>query len=239
MVPMKILTVDDEPAQAAFICDVLIAERFDVRSATRGAEAIRLLETDTFNLIVLDWNLPDISGLEVLAWIRARVGRDLPVLFLTNRVREEQLVVALDAGADDYMVKPVRRHELIARVRALLRRAYPVNATPTSINIGRYRLDLVTETVFLSDEPIKLTSREFNVAVALFQNCGRAMPREALIKSIWGRHSDHISRTLDTHIYRVRSKLRITPENGVRLRAVYNHGYRLELLDSSHTDDAE
>ncbi|MCA7893436.1 response regulator transcription factor [Burkholderia cepacia] len=239
MVPMKILAVDDEPAQAAFIRDSLIAEGFDVRGATRGAEAIRLLETDNFNLVVLDWNLPDISGLEVLAWIRARVGRDLPVLFLTNRVREEQLVIALDAGADDYMVKPVRRHELIARVRALLRRAYPVNATPTSINIGRYRLDLVTETAFLSDEPIKLTSREFNVAVALFQNCGRAMPREALIKSIWGRHSDHISRTLDTHIYRVRSKLRIGPENGVRLRAVYNHGYRLELLDPNLTHDAE
>lgn len=78
MVPMKILAVDDEPAQAAFIRDSLIAEGFDVRGATRGAEAIRLLETDNFNLVVLDWNLPDISGLEVLAWIRARVGRDLP-----------------------------------------------------------------------------------------------------------------------------------------------------------------
>jgi len=236
---MKILAVDDEPAQAALIHDTLIAEGFDMRSAAKGAEAIRFLETDAVDLVVLDWNLPDISGLEVLAWIRARIGRDLPVLFLTSRVREEQLVVALEAGADDYMVKPIRRHELIARVRALLRRAYPANSTPSSINIGRYRLDLGTETVFLSDEAIKLTSREFNVAVALFQNCGRAMPRESLIKSIWGRHSDHISRTLDTHVYRVRSKLRIRPENGVRLRAVYNHGYRLELIDSSHVDKAE
>lgn len=239
MVPMKILAVDDEPAQAALLRDTLIAEGFDVRSAAAGAEAIRFLETDIVDLVVLDWNLPDISGLEVVAWIRTRIGRDLPVLFLTNRAREDQLVVALEAGADDYMVKPIRRHELIARVRALLRRAHPVNSQPASINIGRYRLDLVTETAFLSDEPIKLTSREFTVAVALFQNCGRAMPRDALIKSIWGRHSDHISRTLDTHIYRVRSKMRIGPENGLRLRAVYNHGYRLELVDSTLLNNVE
>ncbi|KFG92530.1 hypothetical protein GQ56_0136870 [Burkholderia paludis] len=237
---MKILAVDDEPAQAALLQDTLIAEGFDLRGATRGAEAIRLLETATFDLVVLDWNLPDISGLEVLAWIRVRVGKDLPVLFLTNRAREDQLVVALEAGADDYMVKPLRRHELIARVRALLRRAYPDNSTPTSISIGRYRLELATETVFLGDDLIKLTSREFSVAVALFQNCGRAIPREALIKSIWGRNSDHIfSRTLDTHVYRVRSKLRIGPENGVRLRAVYNHGYRLELIESSVVSSGE
>ncbi|WP_423378440.1 response regulator transcription factor [Burkholderia sp. LMG 32019] len=236
---MKILAVDDEPAQAALLRDTLIAEGFDVRSAAAGAEAIRFLETDIVDLVVLDWNLPDISGLEVVAWIRTRIGRDLPVLFLTNRAREDQLVVALEAGADDYMVKPIRRHELIARVRALLRRAHPVNSQPASINIGRYRLDLVTETAFLSDEPIKLTSREFTVAVALFQNCGRAMPRDALIKSIWGRHSDHISRTLDTHIYRVRSKMRIGPENGLRLRAVYNHGYRLELVDSTLLNNVE
>jgi DNA-binding response OmpR family regulator len=236
---MRILSLDDEPLQADLIRDTLINEGFEVRSATASAEAIRFLETDIFDLAVLDWNLPDMSGLEVLAWIRARVGKDLPVLFLTNRVREDQLVIALEAGADDYMVKPVRRHELVARVRALLRRAYPFSSTQTSIDVGRYRLDLVAETVFLNGEPIKLTFREFGIAVALFRNFGRVMPRDTLIKSIWGRDTGNLSRTLDTHIYRVRTKLQISPENGVRLRAVYNHGYRLEPTDSSDVSHVE
>ncbi len=239
MVSKRILSLDDEPAQADLIRDVLTSEGFDVHSVTTGAQAIRFLEANAVGLVLLDWKIPDISGLEVLAWIRARFGRELPVLFVTNRSGEDQLVVALEAGADDYMVKPVRHRELIARVRALLRRAYPFSSTSTSINAGRYRLDIATETVFLNDEPIKLTHREFSVAVALFRNFGRLVPRDSLIKSIWGRDRDNVSRSLDTHIYRMRTKLHINPGNGVRLRAVYNHGYRLEPSDPSESDNSE
>ncbi len=234
---MRILSLDDEPAQAAFIHEILSSEGHDVHSVSIGTEAIRFLETDVADLVVLDWHMPGISGLEVLSWIRERIGRELPVLFLTNRTREDELVVALNAGADDYMVKPIRRNELIARVYALLRRAHPSGLTPMPIEVGRYRLDVVTQTVFLRGEPVKLTPREFNIAVLLFRNFGRVMPREAMVKSIWGRDTASESRSLDTHIYRLRSKLRIGPENGVRLRAVYTHGYRLELTDSSRPDD--
>ncbi|MXN80149.1 response regulator [Burkholderia sp. 4701] len=236
---MRILSLDDEPVQADLIRDLLNCEGFDVRSVSTGAQAIHCLEVDAVDLVVLDWTIPDISGLEVLAWIRARIGSKLPVLFVTNRVSEDQLVVALEAGADDYMVKPIRHRELIARVRALLRRAHPFSSTSTSIDVGRYRLDLVTETAFLSGEPIKLTHREFSIAVALFRNFGRVVSRSSLIQSIWGRERDMLSRSLDTHIYRVRSKLYITPENGVRLRAVYNHGYRLEPSGSRDSDNSE
>ncbi|WP_175958566.1 response regulator transcription factor [Burkholderia sp. BCC0405] len=230
---MRILSLDDEPVQAELILDVLSSEGFDVRSVATGDQAIRFLEIEVVDLIVLDWKIPGISGLEVLSWIRTRFGRELPVLFVSNQGDEDHLVVALEAGADDYLVKPFRRRELIARVRALLRRAYPFNSTSTSIDVGRYRLDIATETAFLSGEPLKLTHREFSIAVELFRNFGRVVPRSSLIKSVWGHDRDEVSRSLDTHIYRMRSKLHITPESGVRLRALYNHGYRLEPTNSS------
>ncbi|MBN3818030.1 response regulator [Paraburkholderia sp. Se-20369] len=125
------LSLDDEPVQAALIRDALITERFDVRSAAAGAEAIRFLETDTVDLVVLDRNLPDISGLEVLAWIRTRFGSGLPVLFLTNRVCDDQLVVAVGAGADAYK---------LLRFADLIRLRDPAHEIRLTFSLGCFRM---------------------------------------------------------------------------------------------------
>ncbi|KAF1036134.1 MAG: Sensory transduction protein regX3 [Burkholderia lata] len=233
---MRILSLDDEPAQAALIDEILSGEGHQVHVVNDGNQAIRLLETHLVDLVLLDWHVPGISGLDVLGWIRERIGRELPVLFLTNRAREDELVAALNAGADDYMIKPIRRRELIARVNALLRRAYPDTVTPLLIRVGAYHLDVVAQTIHLNGESIKLTPKEFSITALLFRNLGRIMPRDALVKVIWGRDSVNESRSLDTHIYRLRTKLRIAPENGVRLRAIYTHGYRLEPCSTDTTD---
>jgi DNA-binding response OmpR family regulator len=226
---MEILSLEDDHAQAELIVASLQAEGHNVWSFSEGRQVIRHLETATVDLLLLDWQVSDISGLEVLGWVRERIGRELPVLFLTNKSREDEIVTALSAGADDYMIKPVRRRELIARVDALLRRAYPpVKRNETRIAVGAYVVDLLNRSVLRNGVPMELTPKEFEIAALLFRNLGRTMPREQLVKIIWGRELDKISRSLDTHIYRLRNKLGIGPEHGVRLRAVYTHGYRLE-----------
>jgi two-component system phosphate regulon response regulator PhoB len=226
---MEILSLEDDRAQAELIVMSLSAEGHNVWSFQEGRQVIRHLETATADLLLLDWQVADISGLEVLGWVRERLGRELPVLFLTNKTREDEVVTALSAGADDYMVKPVRRRELAARVDSLLRRAYPpLKRNETRIEAGAYVVDLCNRSVLRNNIPMELTPKEFEIAALLFRNLGRMMPREQLVKLIWGRELDKISRSLDTHIYRLRHKLGIGPEHGVRLRAIYTHGYRLE-----------
>lgn len=228
---MKILSLEDDHAQSELIRVVLSAEGHEVLTVREGAHAIRYLENATADLIVLDWQVSDISSLEILGWVRERIGRTLPVLFLTNLAREDETIAALNAGADDYISKPVRRRELVARVNVLLRRAYPpVHRHETRMAVGRYTIDFHARTVTFDDQVVNLTTREFDLGAVLFRNLGRVMPRDMLVKMIWGRDFNKVSRSLDTHIYRLRNKLGLKRENGLRLRAIYTHGYRLELV---------
>ncbi|KVD94603.1 hypothetical protein WS63_02835 [Burkholderia stagnalis] len=225
---MKILILEDDIAHANFVLDILRRHGHDVQFACDGARAVRFLEKSVFDMVILDWTVPVISGLDVLHWIRANLGRKILVLFLTNRPFEQHIAQALNAGADDYVVKPIGSSELIARINALARRVHVCEEQSNTIVVGDYMVDNNGKSIYFKGEKITLTQKEFDIASALFSSIGHVVPRDYLIKLIWGKSGDMMSRSLDTHVYRVRNKLALSAKNGVALKSVYTIGYRLE-----------
>ncbi|MCX4160883.1 MULTISPECIES: response regulator transcription factor [Paraburkholderia] len=229
---MRVLVVEDDPVHAKAAVRVVGPLGHDIIEAGDGEEAVRLLRSQPVDLVILDWLLPRMSGFEVLYWIRRNLGDVPAVLFLTNKVLDDDIVLAMEAGADDYLVKPFRVGELTARVNALLRRVTHDLERTDHIRAGDYTLDPLGRTVALRGERIDLTPKEFDLTALFFNNLGKLLSRKVVSISTWGRELDPASRTLDTHVYRVRQKLALAPENGLRLSAVYTHGYRLEEVPS-------
>jgi DNA-binding response OmpR family regulator len=231
---MRILIVEDDPVQAEAVCNALASFSHTLKIVDNGEGAVRYLRSETVDAVVLDWHLPHMSGIEVLNWIRAReVGYG--VLFLTSRMHELDVVRALEAGADDYMVKPFRADELAARVNALLRRIARRVERDEVVKAGEYVLDPKQRSVALRGDRIDLTTKEFQLAAALFNNIGKILSRDLLAITAWGRELGVESRSLDTHIYRIRQKLKLSPENGLRLTSIYTLGYRLDQIKTPIT----
>jgi DNA-binding response OmpR family regulator len=151
------------------------------------------------------------------------------VLFVTVRDAEQDIVFALENGADDYMIKPVRRQETIARVHALLRRAYP-REEEKLLSFATFEIDIAKGEVRRNGEKIELTPKEFELTVVLFRNLGRLLSRGHLQEAVWGRSGDLVTRTVDTHESQVRKKLDLRAETGYRVVPIYNYGYRLEQV---------
>ena len=226
---MRVAVLDDDGAQLDLARRTLEGIGHDVHCFIDGRTLQRALRRESFDLLILDWELPDISGVEVVRWTRENLEQPVPVLFVTNRCEESDVIEGLSAGADDFMVKPIRVGELTARVNALLRRAYPQKCSG-AFAIGRYRFDLTTAQIRVGNENIALKQREFDLAVFLFQNVGRLLSRKHLLEAVWGIDAEVTSRSLDTHASRLRGKLGLMPENGYRLVAIYSVGYRLEAV---------
>lgn len=206
----------------------------------RGETLQRALRRDTFDLLILDWNVPDFDGLELLSWLRKQQENSVPVLMLSARTSERDVSDALSAGADDYMAKPLRSLELVARIRRLLaRRHFAPTASPE--DFGRWVFDRSSSTVHIdanvvaSAHRVKLSESEFRLATVLFRNIGRAVSRSYLLECV-GYPGDTPTRALDSQIYRLRVKLALNAANGLRLRTVYGLGYRLELSVDAEPD---
>lgn len=227
----RIAVLEDDASQAKLLQHWIESQGFACRLFDRGQAILKSVLRDTYDLVILDWRVPDLSGEEVLQAIRSHVRDPLPVLFTTGRDREEDIVHALKSGADDYLTKPLRRLEFLARVDALLRRARGlVRDAEAPIEAGAFSIDTQGRTLTRDGELIELTQKEFEMAALLFRNIGRLLSRSYLLDTVWGISADVSTRTVDTHASQLRSKLGLYPESGWRLSAVYQHGYRLEKL---------
>ncbi|MGR3909826.1 response regulator transcription factor [Burkholderia sp. SR8] len=231
---MRVLIVEDDPVHAKAAARVVEPLGHEVVEVRDGESAQALLRAEPFDLVMLDWLLPRMSGFEVLYWIRRTLGTSPAVLFVTSKTLEDDIVLAMDAGANDYIAKPFRVAELASRVNALLMRSTRDTDRRGLISAGDYVLNPRERTIRLRGEPIRLTPKEFDLAELFFSNIGKLLSRKLVCISTWGRELDPESRTLDTHIYRIRQKLQLGPENGLRLGSVYTHGYRLEPVSTDH-----
>ncbi len=186
-------------------------------------------DPDRFGLLLLDWMLPDSSGDLVLKWVRDKLGWDIPVIFITSRDSEVDVVKVLRAGADDYVVKPAKYHELLARIESLSRRAKP----PPLIRFGDYVVDQDRRTISVVGKPVELTQKEYELACYMFQRPGKLLSRVHLLEKLWGLNAEVDTRTVDTHVSRIRRKLGIGPEHGWQIFPVYGWGYRIEKVDNA------
>lgn len=227
---MRFGLLEDDPLQSEMLATWLREAGHDVHCFATARDFMRIAARESFDFFLLDSVLPDHSGHEVLQWLRKDRSNDTPAVFVTARDAEDEVVAGLTGGADDYIVKPVRRGELLARVEAVMRRGRPQGTEPV-LEAGPYRFDIAHKAAQLDGQPVDLTDKEFDLAVFLFRNLGRLVSRGHLLEAVWGRNPSLATRTVDTHVSRVRTKLELRPERGFRLAPAYNFGYRLERLD--------
>jgi two-component system, OmpR family, alkaline phosphatase synthesis response regulator PhoP len=224
-----ILVVDDEPKILKLTRDYLEKDGFRVISAADGAMALQMARREKPNLVVLDLMLPGMDGWEVCRALRRET--DLPIIMLTARAEESDQVVGLELGADDYITKPFSPRTLVARVRALLRRAQGKLKPPAVVRTGGLEIDLESHRVLVDGEPIHLTPNEFRLLVALAQHPGQLFSREQLVDHLHGSSFDSFDRSIDSHVKNLRRKLEADPAHPRFIETVYGEGYRFMEME--------
>jgi two-component system alkaline phosphatase synthesis response regulator PhoP len=219
-----ILIVDDEPRIAEIAGDYLRPAGFAVRPADTGAVALTSVVADPPALVVLDLKLPDMDGIAVARELRRQ--SNVPIVMLTARAEESDRLLGLDAGADDYVVKPFSPRELVARVRAVLRRAGAEAQADGVLQLGDLRLDRSRQTVTRGSERIELTATEFQLLAMLAAQPGRLFTRAQLLDAIRGGDSESFDRAIDAHIKNIRRKLERDPRSPRYVLTVYGVGYK-------------
>ena len=227
----KILVIEDEPDIRKLVQYNLTQEHFNVVEAEDGEQALSLLQREKPNLVILDLMLPGLSGLELCKLLRQRSDTSrLPILMLTAKAGETDRIVGLEMGADDYLAKPFSPREMVARVRAILRRAEskPASETAVSYEKGPLKIDFSTYEVFVRGKPVKLTLKEFELLRFLVQNPTRVLNRDQLLDRVWGGETFVTPRTVDVHIRRLRKAIEKDDRKPKWILTVRGVGYKLD-----------
>ena len=225
----KILVVEDEESFSEALAYLLGREGFDVTVADSGPKAIEEFDRVGADLVLLDLMLPGLSGTEVCKQLRQR--SDVPIIMLTAKDSEVDKVVGLELGADDYVTKPYSSRELVARIRAVLRRNSELGETEPAggtLTVGPVRLDTERHVIAINGSTVQFPLKEFELLEFLMRNCDRVLTRTQIIDRVWG--SDYVgdTKTLDVHIKRLRAKIEVDPANPVYIQTVRGLGYKME-----------
>lgn len=239
---MRIAIVEDDQISLKLISNTLIKgfkERgfsVDIKEFLSGTDFISVASRNTFDVIILDWHLPDRTGIEILDWMNAYFETLPTVVMVTQRTHEEDIIKALGQGADDFVSKPFAPSVLFARVFAAHRRQLFNSlheAKETELNFGSILLDEKNELAYVNGEPVELTRQELKLAYLLLSRAGNVLSRSYLYEYVWGITHGGKTRTLDVHVHRIRKKLSLNGNYGWNLESVYGHGYRVEKVKPS------
>lgn len=236
----RIAILDDDPDQLLALSKWLGEAGYETCKFNRGAALLKFLKTPladgatNANAALVDWGLPDMSGVEVIQQMRDVLKLDIPIILVTSRNSEQDIVEGLDAGADDYLVKPVRHLECVARVDAALRRANSLRVEKAlkdkPVFFGVYHFDVGAREVLFDGKKVSLTEKELQLILLLFHDMGNVVSRNIIWGTVWGIVSNQVSsRTIDTHIYRLRTKLELEGQHGYVLKTLHGKGYRLSI----------
>ena len=232
---MRIAILDFDLSEAKFICEVLRSVGHECHPLTSSTEMLPMLHNQACDAIVIGLQHPG-EQQELVRAVRKHVSAAMPILFLAGSANEDDIIATLDAGANDYMFRPTRRRDLITRVLVLLRRAYPSQADSEKLEIGHFIFEPRRGRLIAMGKPVDVTRKEFDLALLFLRNLARPLSRTLILETVWAGHPQEISRTMDTHVSRVRSKLGLIPRYGYRLSPVYGYGYRLDEIKQSNDD---
>jgi DNA-binding response OmpR family regulator len=229
----RLLIVEDELPMRTALADALATAGYRIITAADGEIGLRRAIEEKPDLVLLDLMMPKLDGFTVCSELR-RLSIPVPVLMLTAKGMVEDRVTGLDAGADDYLVKPFSTKELLARVRALLRRLRRAANSPATLELGDVRLDLIKQTAVRGKRSLHLTAKEFAMLRLMAENAGEPVSRERFLDVVWGYAAFPTTRTVDNHIASLRGKLERNPDQPRWIKTVHGVGYKLELESSGY-----